>query len=483
VYLLDRRDGSADEWAYTFQASVFAKGRAFAESGRCQNYLQSFWVFENSGRLFSQYPPGWPLFVTPFVWFHAVWLAGPFSMGFMCWGIARLARSAMREYGRFDEPPSTRVVSFAGTSAAVLSMFATTIMLNGASRFPHVWVVALYAWSLEGLMQVSTPSLPRRRQVLWGAVLGAASVMCLASRPADGAFVGVGIAALFAYALARRRVGWRAIAACGAAGGLLGSLVLVILHAQLGKWFNTGYSLMPLIHPWAVPKYSMPKPEEWKYGFPLATGAYCWWPCAVPVGMAGLAMLRGRAIGLPVAMAIGTLPYLAFLSFLEYSRTAQFEYGPRYASVLVVPMAIGGGVALAPLAAAALERATAGRTALARGAPMALAAFAIASGWLRILPLVWPNAMEHTKKHSAVERAIEGAHLRNAVVIVATQTAGFDERDMTTNYPLDLYPNPEVIKAIDKNDLDDAQQCLTMAFPGRHIYRVSGYDAELTRLR
>src|ERR1019366_8859041 len=31
VFVMHRRDGAADEWGYTFQAAVFAKGRAYAE--------------------------------------------------------------------------------------------------------------------------------------------------------------------------------------------------------------------------------------------------------------------------------------------------------------------------------------------------------------------------------------------------------------------------------------------------------------------
>jgi hypothetical protein len=476
AFILHKRDGSADEWAYTYQAAVFAKGHAYATSPRCEPYLDSFYVYETSGRLFSQYPPGWPLFITPFVWIRAVWLSGPFSMGFMAWGMARLGRSAMRGFGRYDAPPSERLVRAAGTCAGVLAMFGTTIQINGASRYPHVFVLALYAFSLEAILQLATQGLSRNRQVLWGSVLGFATVFLLATRPGDGAFVGLGLAALFLYQVARKRVGWRGFAATAGVFAVLAAFVLVILRLQVGRWFATGYSLNEMIHPWNKMKYSWPKPEEWKYGLRLATGTYCWWPCSLAVGLAGLALLRGRSLGLATAIALGCIPYIGYCCALEYGRGYDWGYGPRFQSILVLPMVVGGAVALAPLVVAALERATVGRTALSRGGPLALAVFAAASGWLRIVPLVWPPVYDHTHHHAALNRAIEAAHLKNAIVLAADGTTGFADEDLPTNYPIDLYPDQDVIIAIDRRSEGKAETCLRQAYPQRTLFVAEGYD-------
>jgi hypothetical protein len=60
-------------------------------------------------------------------------------------------------------------------------------------------------------------------------------------------------------------------------------------------------------------------------------------------------------------------------------------------------------------------------------------------------------------------------------------TSGFDVRDMTTNYPFDLYPNPEIVKAINKGgDLAETEACLRTAFPGRRIVVGSGFEVRLT---
>jgi hypothetical protein len=476
--VLHRRDGSADEWAYTYQAALFAKGRAYAHVPRCQHFLESFYVFESSGRLFAQYTPGWPMFLVPFMWVRALWLGAPVSMGLLAWGMARLGRSAMRGAWRVgDRPPSARVIRMAGTWAVAFTVLGTTLITNAASRYTHVYVLALYAWSLEALIQVTTPGLSRRRQILWGIVLGTATMQNVAVRPADGAFAGLGIAILFVLALAQRRVGWRALASATLAFGFWAGAVLVILRLQLGRWFETGYSLNALLRPWNTVKFSWPEPNEWKYGLTLASGAYCWWPTSIPLGLAGLARMRGMASELVAAMALSCFPYTLFCIVLDvHQRGFDWGYGPRYLMVLVVPAAVGGAVALAPLTASALKRVTAGHTAISRGAPLALAVFAVVAMWFRIVPPEWATVADHTLKHSAVQRLIETMHLKNAVVLATEKPVGFSEMDLTTNLPLDLYPDQDAIIAIERGEPQEAADCLRSAFPDRQLVRVSGRD-------
>jgi hypothetical protein len=137
-------------------------------------------------------------------------------------------------------------------------------------------------------------------------------------------------------------------------------------------------------------------------------------------------------------------------------------------------MAVGGAMALVPLTLAARERVTGGATALARGGPLALVVFAVVSGLVRVVPLVWPTVAEHTRRHAALQRAVEEADLKNAVVIATPGTTGFSDVDLTTNLPLDLYPDQEVILAIDRHTPEEAAACLRLAFPGRKLYSASG---------
>jgi len=479
LFVMHRRDGTADEWGYTFQASIFAKGHIYSEVPPCQHYLESFFVFESSGHLFSQYTPGWPLFVAPFVRMHAVWLAAPVSTGLMGVGMARLARSAVRSFGSADAPPSPSLIRAAGTWGGILSVLGPMVLVNGASRYPHVFVVGLYAWTMEAVLMVATPRIAQRQQILWGLILGSAAVFDVAARPADGAFVGFGAAVLFLYFVATRRVGWRAFVTAGAAVIACSALMLVILRLQVGEWFATGYSLNAVLRPWNVVKYAKPLPNQWKYGLPLATAAYCWWPCCMSLGLAGLAMLRGRALGLVTAFVLGCGPYIVYTEYLDLGQRGSgvdWGYGPRYLMALLVPMGVGGAVALAPLTVAARQRLTAGASALARGGPLALAIFAVVSGWVRIVPTVWPTVVEHTRQHSALSRAVEDAHLKGAIVLATEGTTAFSQLDLTTNLPIDLYPDQDVLVAIERQTPGEAAACLRAAFPKRKLYSASGID-------
>jgi hypothetical protein len=477
VYVHHKREGGADEWGYTFQAAVFAKGHIYSQAPRCDFYLESFYVYVTSGRMFSQYTPGWPMFMVPFVWIRQVWLSGPFSLGVLAWGMARLGRSAMRAFGKRDAPPTAREIRTAGTWAALMASIGTTLVVNGASRYPHVYTLALYAWTLEALIQVGTPGLPRNKQILWGLVLGTASVHMVATRPADGAFMGIGVALVFLWFLVRRQVGWRALAVATAAFAFWSAVMLVILRLQLGKWFTTGYALNAVIHPWNIVKYSKPQLHEWKYGLPLATGSYAWWPASMPLGLAGLSHMKGKARALTFAMVVSCIPYIVFSEYLDLGqRGIDWGYGPRYLMVLMVPMMLGSAVVLSPLTRAALSRSDSERSPLVRGGPLALVVLAVISAWIRIVPLEWATTAEHTSKHSALNRAIDAAGLKNAIVLTAYGTTEFDNLDLTTNYPTDLYPDQDVIIALDRQQPKEAAECLRSAFPGRRLYRASGRD-------
>ena len=476
--VLRRSDGSADEWGYTFQTAIFAKGHLTSEQPACWHFLESFYIFHHDGRLFSQYTPGWPMFLVPFFWVRALWLGAPVSMGLLAWGMARLGRSAMRgAWRKGDRRPSARVIRIAGTWAAVLSVLGTSLLSNAASRYTHVYVVALYAFSLEALVQVTTPGLARQKQLLWGLVLGTASVQAVAVRPADGAFAGIGVAVVFVIALVQRRVGARAFTWGAAAAGFSTLLTLVILRVQIGRWFASGYAFNTTLRPWNGIKFSWPGPHEWKYGLPLATGAYCWWPTSIPLGLAGLARMRGRAGELALAMGLSCIPYVIFCMLLDLDqRGVDWGYGPRYLMILVLPAAIGGAVALAPLTVSALQRATGDRTALRQGAPLALAVFAVVAVWLRIVPLEWATVADHTRQHAALRRAVDDAHLDNVIVLAAERTGGLFEMDIPMNLPVDLYPDQPVLLASERGEPEAALECLQSAYPGRRIVRASGRD-------
>jgi hypothetical protein len=468
--VLEGRCDSADEWAYTFQAALYAKLRAYEVQPPCYEAFRAFWVFEHDGRVFSQYLPGWSIFMAPFLALRLLWLAGPASLAILVIGFARLARRAAAATIDAHAEGAARHVRIAGTVAGMTTILSTMMLLNGGSRFPHIFVCAMWAWCVEALCMIGSPLAPNR-QLTWGLVLGSATAMLLATRHIDGCLLGVPMAFYFVYALWRRRIASRAIV--GAALGFFfwGGLTLILLRLELGRWFATGYSLTEIIHPWNKFKMSVPKPHEWRWGIPLGTGAYCWWPLAPSIGFAGmLALGRTRERRIPFMLCLGVIPYLAFYTAIEYGRGWDFGYGPRYQMVVVAPMAIGAGVVLGPLFCAALGRVTRTIT-LFEGGPAAVAAAAALLGVLRIAPLMYPYSHDDIKARNVVFDAITRDHLSNAVVWLEKGATISDWLDLPQNMPLGLYDDSVFVL----RDLSpEMRQCVREHFPGRRYYHTQG---------
>ncbi|HXN31706.1 MAG TPA: hypothetical protein VN894_07595, partial [Polyangiaceae bacterium] len=324
------------------------------------------------------------------------------------------------------------------------------------------------AWSVEALMTVATSGLPARRQWQWGGVLGVSAAFLLAARPADGCTLGIGLFLYFCYAFARRRMGWRAITGCAIAFVAIGGLTLVILRLQLGRWFATGYSLTPTLYPWSGFAMSIPEPSAYKWGIPLATGSYCWWPCSPAVGLAGIASLRGRAQRMGFVFFFACVPFITFYTLVTMGRGFDLGYGPRYSLPCVVPMAVGTGVVLAHLWRAALARWSA-IPAIRIAGPAAIALAAVFVGVVRIAPLIYPLTYADVQNHNRLHEALAVLDLHDAVVFAGGGLTNTDVLDLPENLPLDLYPHQSVLIAIDRGP--ELVSCVRGLYPSRKFYR------------
>ena len=459
---------SGDEWADTFQAALFAKLHAYGTVPRCAEAFRSFWVFQYLGRSFAMYTPGWPYFMTPFVALRVPWLAGPASLGLLAAGVSRLGRRAAAGFAPGDGPPAEARVRAAGRLAVLATLLGSTMLINGGSRYPHVFVAATYAWSVESMLAMATNRLSRREEWLWGATLGGSASLMVATRPGDGAMLGIGLFLYFVYAVVRRRVTLGAVACAAATFGLIGGLTLVILRLQVGRWFATGYAINALVYPWNKFAWSLPRPNEYKWGVPLAMGAYCWWPCSPAVGLAGVAALRGRAQRIAFVFFLGYAPFVVFYTLLEVGRGFDFGYGPRYLLPCVVPMAVGTGVVLAELWTAA-RSVQGGVSAFDAGGPATLALAAVALGVVRIAPLVYPFTYADVQNHNRLHEALERTPVHNAVVFGGPGLTNTDPMDLTENLPLELYPDQDLLIAVDRGP--EAVKCVRESYPQRTFYR------------
>jgi hypothetical protein len=468
--LLHGQTTSGDEWADTYQAALFAKGHAYAKVPKCADALRSYWVFQYEGRAFAQYTPGWPYFMTPFIWLHAPWLAGPASLGVAAAGVGRLGRRAAAELGPTPAGPSSRFARTAGRFAAAALLTSSTVLINGGSRYPHLFVGAMFAWSVEAACAIASAGLSRRAQWGWGTVLGTAASLAVASRPGDGVAISSGVAAYFVFSVVRRRVGWRSAAGAAASGALIVGLTLVVLRLQLGRWGVTAYALTEKIYPWARVAWGLPQPNEYKHAVPLATGAYCWFPCSPAVGLAGLAALRGRSRRIAFMLGAGGAAILAFYTVITLGRSGAPGYGPRYILPCIVPMATGTGVILAAAWVEARDSAAG-----AKGGPLAICATAVGLGVMRLALLLYPFTFADVRLHNRLADAIAAAKLRDAVVFAAPGLSNTDSMDLTENFPLDFYKNQDVLIAIDTGP--DGERCVEESFPNRAYYRATPGDS------
>ncbi|CAN5285297.1 hypothetical protein BH09MYX1_BH09MYX1_58630 [soil metagenome] len=457
-YVLRSGIDSSDESAYVFQAHVFAKLRSYSDAAPCGSSFQNFWIFDWQGRRFSQYTPGWPLFLVPFVWLRALPLAAPVSFGFFVVAAARVARRLVPEASR----------ATAGVIAGASLAASSTCLINGGSYFSHVWVAACFLWSIEALF-ASGEATTARARALWGAAFGLFLAWMVATRPSDGVLLGGGLFLLFVFRAVQRRVPAIAFGFGALIAAAFGAWTLWVLHRQLGTWFTTGYSLTGTIHPWVKLEFQKPEPEEWKWGIPLGTGAYCWFPASPVLALFGFAMVRGRnAVAIVVAFACSAFALFAFYSYLNFGRGFDWGYGPRYVLPSIAVWAVGTGAALGQIA---IRVRSGSRTARVGGAvgPW-VAATAIAT--FLLAPLLYPMNTDSVMKLQEVSDRAKEAGLHHALVFVS---AGVGERgplDYTINQPIDLYPNQNILVAQPTTNED--RQCLRSAFPDRSIWEARG---------
>jgi hypothetical protein len=471
--VFDRLIYNGDEVAYTYQADVFARFRAYGPVPPCLSMFDNFWVFHLDGRRFSQYAPGWPLFMAPFRGFGVVWLAGPVMAGIAAVGIARLSRRCAVDLGSTSEQ-SSLIVRIAGPLGALLAMLGPSMALNGASRFPHTMVVACFAWAAESACALGETGRSRRSAWLYGLLLGTAAALGPAARPPDGATLGVGFFLYFAWLLVRRRIGWAGFLGTAISFALFGGLTLIILRLQLGEWFKTGYHIMERFHYWDGDPLSWPKPNEVKYAVPLSTGSYCWWPATPALGLAGLIVALGRRERrVPFMLVISGLAMNSFYWFVEFGRAWDNGLGPRYYLPHVVPMAVGSAAILGPIIAPLVARmgVMLERSQPPIGQQRLLPALLLVScfvyGIYRFAPRTYPiEAREHHRMVGPL-LALRERPLKNAIVIVEKGKVPADDWNTAQNDPMD--PNPDVLMLIRHNEAE--LECARQHFPGRTWYR------------
>ncbi|MFL5283255.1 MAG: hypothetical protein ACJ8AW_20255, partial [Rhodopila sp.] len=58
---------SGDEYGYFYLAKTLSLGRLWNPPAPDADLFETYWIFEKLGKRLSQYPPGWSVFLVPFV--------------------------------------------------------------------------------------------------------------------------------------------------------------------------------------------------------------------------------------------------------------------------------------------------------------------------------------------------------------------------------------------------------------------------------
>ena len=116
---------SGDEGAYVFQADLFAHSQLWTLPSPVQQYVSQAYIFPYSGKLISQYPPGWPvvLSLAELAGFPLV-LVNP-VIGALT--VAALYRFAFAQYGR-----EVALLAALATTASAFFLFNSGSFFNGS---------------------------------------------------------------------------------------------------------------------------------------------------------------------------------------------------------------------------------------------------------------------------------------------------------------------------------------------------------------
>ncbi len=135
--VLQKFPNSADEYLYLYQARTFLAGRFWYPAHPFQDFFEFAWLVNKNGRVFSQYPPGWPLVLAAGMFLKIpACLIGPLT--------GTLSLGALFLLGKKVYGPRIALL------AAGLTFFTSFFVFNSASYFSHTFcslILILFVYS------------------------------------------------------------------------------------------------------------------------------------------------------------------------------------------------------------------------------------------------------------------------------------------------------------------------------------------------
>lgn len=138
--VFQRRPILIDEIALVHQAEIFASGHLWLPASQHSEFFSTLQMITANGRVYSQYPPGGPAMLVPFVLAHATWLAGPVFGALSVLAFAAFLKTA-------EPDPRVRL------GATALFAFAPFVAFMSGT---HMSCVPTLMWILLGAAAIST---------------------------------------------------------------------------------------------------------------------------------------------------------------------------------------------------------------------------------------------------------------------------------------------------------------------------------------
>ena len=205
-----------DEIAYVFQAKTYLTGHVTAPV-TLPRAAFALWFVDDRTTKYGIFPPGWPAVMALGVLAHLRAWVNPVLHGMTTFVVARAARRVG--------------ASRAAMIAAIFYGLSPQALLLAASLMSHTVVAFGASLALHAGISANTAK-PRRFAFALG---GLGVAVALLARPLCGVVVAVGLASLFALALARKKIELPRIAPAAAAIGLGVAALLLYNQAVTGS--------------------------------------------------------------------------------------------------------------------------------------------------------------------------------------------------------------------------------------------------------
>ncbi len=197
-----------DSNVYLFEARMLSQGSFGFDVPPPRLAYSARFLFEGpDGRLFGVFPPGYPLFLAPFVKLGVALWAGPVTAALWVLAQNALGRSVLRAGALGDDPALIEKAELGHRLGLLVPLFAFERTLHTSDLLSHAFVGALAAFAIASALDLASGAgLQSGRGVREGAGLGAMLGWIFCARLLDGVLIGAAAAVVIAVGIARRKV-------------------------------------------------------------------------------------------------------------------------------------------------------------------------------------------------------------------------------------------------------------------------------------